>query len=99
MHVCSVDFSMLFRKEALHTFTLLEFCQSPVFTGQHLLKCNLRVYKLTNIFSEKCYLFEGIFGDIQEHSIGLKIMVIIANPCYFYVVRPKYEEFCMHCPL
>lgn len=49
-HVCSVDFSVLFRKEALHTFTLLEFCQSPVFTGQHLLKCHLRLYKLTNIF-------------------------------------------------
>lgn len=47
-----VDFSKLFRKEALHTFTLLEFCQSPVFNGQHHLKCHLRVHKLANIFSK-----------------------------------------------
>lgn len=95
-YVCSVDFSVLFRKEALHTFTLLEFCQSPVFTGQHLLKCHLSVHKLTNIFFKNATFFEGVFGDIQEDSIGLKIMVIIANLCYFYVVCPKYV---MHCPL
>lgn len=53
-----------------HTFTLLEFCESPVFNGQHHLKCHLRVHKLTNIFSKNATFLKAYLETSKKTPLG-----------------------------